>query len=297
MPSLKYSCSRVGAHVDEREHDDGGVVGERRIDRGPAHAHDVDQQAQGSRPARPEAESQEQQHRRRRDERRAQTSRALARRRRRARGRSWLASRLDPVDADLIRDVLDRLVAEVGEADVELVAHLLVHGRRDADAARLGQRLQTCGDVDAVAVDPSSLGGDVSHVDADPEVHAALGGEARVECPQHSLDLDCGADGVEGGRELGEDVVTRSIHDPASVLPDAHRDLLAVVAERPDRGRLVLGHQAAVADGIGGEDRGELAFDLGSHRLLRCGRTSLLRAPGRWDVFTRPASLWMPSFI
>ena len=39
-------------------------------------------------------------------------------------------------------DVLDRLVAQVVEADRQLVAHLVVHWARDADAAGLRQRLE-----------------------------------------------------------------------------------------------------------------------------------------------------------
>jgi hypothetical protein len=45
------------------------------------------------------------------------------------------------------------------------------------------------------------------------------------------------------------------------MLAHQHADLLPVGAKRPDRRRLVLGHEPAVADHVGGEDRGELAFD------------------------------------
>jgi hypothetical protein len=145
---------------------------------------------------------------------------------------------------DPVGDVLDRLIAEVREANVQLVSHLLMHGRRDADATGLGQRLQASRNVDAVPVDPVALGGDVAHVDADPEVHAALIGETRVERPEHPLGLDGTADRVEGGRKLGQEVVAGGVHDAAAVLSDAHRDVFAIVRQRPDRGGLVLRHQS-----------------------------------------------------
>jgi hypothetical protein len=103
-------------------------------------------------------------------------------------------------------------------------------------------------------------------VDADPEVHAALVGEARVERSEHPLGLDGAADRVEGRRELRQEVVTGSVHDTAPVLPDTHRDLFAIVRQRPDRGGLVFSHEPAVANHVSTEDRGELAFNGASHR-------------------------------
>src|ERR1043165_9930053 len=48
--------------------------------------------------------------------------------------------------------------AEVGEGDVlEAIGELVAHRAGDADAARLGQRLEARGDVDAVAEDVAVL--------------------------------------------------------------------------------------------------------------------------------------------
>jgi hypothetical protein len=130
----------------------------------------------------------------------------------------------------------------------------------------LGQRLQASRDVDAVPIDALALGGHIAHVDADPEVHAALVGEARVERSEHPLGLDGAADRVEGGRKLGQQVVAGGVHDAPPVLSDAHRDVFAIVRQCADRGGLVLGHQPAVADHVSREDGGELAFNgFGGH--------------------------------
>jgi hypothetical protein len=98
-------------------------------------------------------------------------------------------------------------------------------------------------------------------VDADPEVHAAVVGEACVECSEYPLHLDGAAHGIEGRRKLRQEIVAGGVHDPTPVLSDASRDRLTMVRERPDRGRFVRRHEPAVADRVGGENRRQPAFD------------------------------------
>jgi hypothetical protein len=53
---------------------------------------------------------------------------------------------------------LTRCSPKILEAEIELVAHLVVYDPADADSARLGQGFEAGGDVDAVAVmSPSSM--------------------------------------------------------------------------------------------------------------------------------------------
>jgi len=56
-----------------------------------------------------------------------------------------------------------------------------VHRGGDADAAGLGQPLETRGDVHSVPSDPPTFCGDIAHVNADAKVHSALGREDRGE--------------------------------------------------------------------------------------------------------------------
>ena len=79
----------------------------------------------------------------------------------------------DPEDPDRPGDVLDVLLAQILEGDVEPVADLVAHRRRDADAARLGQRLEPRGDIDAVAEDVAVLDDHVAEIDADAELDAS----------------------------------------------------------------------------------------------------------------------------
>ena len=80
----------------------------------------------------------------------------------------------DAVDADRPGDVLELLLAVVDEADVEPAFGILLHARRHADAARLGQALEAGGHVHAVAEDVVVLDDDVADMDADAELDALV---------------------------------------------------------------------------------------------------------------------------
>jgi hypothetical protein len=160
----------------------------------------------------------------------------------------------------LVGDVLDRLIAEVVVGDRGLVTHLLVHGRRDADAPGLGQGLEAGGDVHAVAVEAIAIDGHVAHVRTDAKLHLALLGDVGVAGAQHALDLDRALDRADRGRELREEVVAREVGDAAPVLAHQRLDLLPVRRQRADRRLLIVRHQPAVACDVGAQDRGELAF-------------------------------------
>jgi hypothetical protein len=150
------------------------------------------------------------------------------------------ALEVDPIHVHLVGDVLDRLIAEVVVGDRGLVAHLLVHGRRDADAPGLGQGLEAGGDVHAVAVEAIAIDGHVAHVRTDAKLHLALLGDVGVAGAQHALDLDRALDRADRGRELREEVVAREVGDAAPVLAHQRLDLLPVRRQRADR-RLLIG--------------------------------------------------------
>src|SRR6516165_10563197 len=61
------------------------------------------------------------------------------------------AALFDAVDAYRPCNVLDAVLAHIGKPDRELLADLLAHRGADADLAGLGERLESCGDIDAVA--------------------------------------------------------------------------------------------------------------------------------------------------
>jgi hypothetical protein len=66
-------------------------------------------------------------------------------------------------------DVLDILLAEILERIRKLVANLVAHDTRDADAARLSQCLQPRRNVDAITVDVVAITDNVAKIDPDTE--------------------------------------------------------------------------------------------------------------------------------
>ena len=139
---------------------------------------------------------------------------------------------------------------------------------RDADAARLCQCLQPRGDVDAVAVDVVAIDDDVAQVDPNPGDDAVVLTDFDIAVDHPPRDLGGAADRIDHARELHQHAVAGRFDDAAAVLPDLWIDELAAMRlEALQRPFLVRAHQPRVACHIGGEDRGETAFDRLFHHL------------------------------
>ena len=107
------------------------------------------------------------------------------------------------------------MFAHVREA--EIVANLLTHHRRDADAIDRGQRFQPCGDIDAVAGDIVAIDDDVADVDADPEPNSIGRRLSLLEFNDGALNVEAALYGGGGAAELGEESVAGGPDHPASV--------------------------------------------------------------------------------
>jgi hypothetical protein len=94
-------------------------------------------------------------------------------------------------------DVLQILLAHIGDDDLNLAADLLVGGGREADAAGLGNAFQPRGDVDAVAENVVAVGEHVADIDTDAELEPPIGrtGDGRG---RPALDRDGAANRVDG---------------------------------------------------------------------------------------------------
>ena len=68
-----------------------------------------------------------------------------------------------------VDDVLQVLLAEAVEADGQLVVHLIVDRAGDQDSPRVGQLLQSRGDIDAVAINIVALHHHVAEMDPDAD--------------------------------------------------------------------------------------------------------------------------------
>ena len=156
----------------------------------------------------------------------------------------------------------------------DLARHLVAHRARDRDAADRRQRLQPRGDVDAFAVDVVALDDDVAEIDADAIADALRFGALRLGARRRLLDRQRAVDGGDHAREFDQRAVAHQLDDAPAVRGDAGIEDPASVDLQPfERAGLVGLHQAAVADDVGGKDRGQFAL----HRsALERGSATLL---------------------
>ncbi len=159
-----------------------------------------------------------------------------------------------------LSDVFDLLRAEVLVAECQLAPNFIVHLSGDADAARLGETLQPCRDVDPVAVDLLAIHHHVAEVDPNAKLHSAVGWQICVLRLERGLDLNRALDGIHDAGELGQYAVARRVHESSTVLLDQRIDQLTRRGQTTEGRLLVLPHEAAIAEDIGAEYGGELPF-------------------------------------
>src|SRR6516164_8441531 len=177
--------------------------------------------------------------------------------RRRQIGDGFGTKRIDPHRP---RQVLDALLTPVLEWIGQLVSDLVVHDSRDADAARLGQSFQPCGDVNPVSKDVVFFDNYVAEVDANAEPDPPLLGHLRLAVDHPALDLGRTAHCVDDTAKFGEQAVAGVLHGPATVLFDLWvNELTEMSFEAFVRALLVRAHQPRITRYVGGEDRGKAA--------------------------------------
>ena len=127
-----------------------------------------------------------------------------------------------------MRDVLDRLFAEVLVAERELVPNLFVNGPRDADAAGVGETFQPRRDIDSVAVDLVAFDHHIAEVDADAEVHPARRRQPGVLNLERALNIHRAIDRIDHAGELGKYAIAGRIYEAPVALLDETIDDLAM---------------------------------------------------------------------
>ena len=166
---------------------------------------------------------------------------------------------------DAVRNVLDLTLADVAEGHRNLVRDRLVHRARHADAARLGEALEPCRDVDPVAEKVPVALDHIADRDADAELQAPVRRVGAVAGAQALLDVDRAAHRLDRRVELAHHRVAGGIEDaPAGALDEIVEDL-PEGAEPGQRLFLVLGNEARIAGDVRGEDRRDLALHRAAH--------------------------------
>ena len=127
-------------------------------------------------------------------------------------------------DVDGARDIFRRHLAEVLEAERELVAHRVAHGAGDVNAARLRHRLQPRRDVHTVAVDVVGVADDVADIDADAELDPSLRRHRLVPLGHAALHIDRAAHGIDRAGELDQHPIAGGLDDTAAMAGDGGID-------------------------------------------------------------------------
>src|SRR5258706_702275 len=147
------------------------------------------------------------------------------------------------VDAHWAVDVLQPLLAQIGELDLDLASNLIVRRRRDADTSRLSNALKPRGDVDTVPEDVVALYQDVTEIDANPEQHSAINGHPFVPLVHHRLHGYCAFDRVNDRGKLKPNAVTCGLHKSTPVLRHERIGNRAVFTECAGGADLVEAHE------------------------------------------------------
>jgi hypothetical protein len=176
-----------------------------------------------------------------------------------------------PEGSHRVGDILDPLLAEGGHRNVQPLTDLIAHRARNADASGIGQRLQSRGNVDAVAKQVRPFDNDVTKVNPDPQPHLLRAGTMLVFDGDRFLDGDSAFDGVDRAGEIRDHAVPCSIEDPAPMRRDQSIKYRSVGLQRPPGADIIPTHEPAVVGNIGRENRGELSFD----HLAFCHRSSV----------------------
>jgi hypothetical protein len=85
-------------------------------------------------------------------------------------------------------DILEVLLAQIGELDIDFAANLIIGRRRNADATGFGDALQPSCDVDAITENIIPLNEDVAEVDPDPKQHTPVLRDALIALGHHPLE-------------------------------------------------------------------------------------------------------------
>src|SRR6476469_869007 len=108
------------------------------------------------------------------------------------------------------------MLAQVDELGRHLAGHLVSNGARQRDAARLRQRLQARGDVDAVAIDVLAVDDDFTEIDPDPIANALAFPRTRRKLAR-ALDFLRADDRGNDAGKFHQRAVTHQLDDAPAV--------------------------------------------------------------------------------
>jgi len=159
------------------------------------------------------------------------------------------------------RYILQILKPDILEHHIDFAANLSVGVIGDANAARLGDALQPCCDVDAVSKDVVFVDDYIADVDSDPELDPGFRRSAGILSDHLPLDFDSAARGIDGTPEFNENAIAGTLHDAAPVRRDCRLDKrLSKGLELRNGALLIKANQPTIAGDVCGEHGGQCSF-------------------------------------
>jgi hypothetical protein len=169
---------------------------------------------------------------------------------------------------DRLGNVLEPVRPHIVERVLHPVLHLIEYGARDADRARVGESLQPRCDVHPVAEHIAAIRDYLVEIDADAKLNAPVRRYIAIAVRDAGLHR-CGAfDRCHDPRELHQHAIAGQVDDAPAAAGDLGLDQLPAMAFERRQGRgFAPPHEAAIADHVGGKNRGEPALIARSIRL------------------------------
>src|SRR3989338_1483862 len=182
----------------------------------------------------------------------------------------------DREDLDGKLNVLELPLSQWYERIFELVLHLTGRVFGKANPARRRKRLNTRGNIDAIAVNIRFAMDDITNMETYADQQRMTGKSARVAFMQSSLDLDCATAGVEGAREFYEESISNGLDLRTFVRSEKRTEQRAMLFKKRQRSLLILLSEGAVADHVGEHDGGESSCAIDRRAgILRCHAVAL----------------------
>jgi hypothetical protein len=145
---------------------------------------------------------------------------------------------------------------------------MVVGGRRDTDAAWLGDALKPCRNIYAVAKNVMWLDNHVADVDADPESYTLIFRLRGCKCRHSGLELQCSPNRFDSAGEHRQKSIAGILDDPTTMFGDRGR--YTVREERCQfgvRSLFIMVHQPRIAGYVSRQYRRQPAFNPDWRRL------------------------------
>ena len=147
------------------------------------------------------------------------------------------------------------------EAEGQFFLDLSCYFPGNTDTVRVGELFEPCGDVDTLAIAVVTLDDHLPEIDSDTHMSALVVRNVGVALGEAALQAHRAFDRIDHRAEFGEHAIAHQLEDVAVVARDLGLEQVLAPGRQPlMRPLLVTLHERGVADHVGGENGGELAF-------------------------------------